>query len=152
MLASIFSVLSAISASRAEQEHLKTEGDLPLIDSLIRVLQNMEQCRKKSENSPESDTEEPANCGSPQDDFHMKILQDISCEFLSNIFQALTKETVAEGLKEGQLSKQKCSCAFQSLLPLYSPAVEDFIKVLREVDKALAEELEDSFPSVKAQT
>lgn len=152
VLASIFSVLSAISASRAEQEHLKTEGDLPLIDSLIRVLQNMEQCRKKSENSPESDTEEPANCGSPQDDFHMKILQDISCEFLSNIFQALTKETVAEGLKEGQLSKQKCSCAFQSLLPLYSPAVEDFIKVLREVDKALAEELEDSFPSVKAQT
>ncbi|XP_055469644.1 protein SAAL1 [Psammomys obesus] len=152
VLASIFSVLSAISASRAEQEHLKIEGDLPLIDSLIRVLQNMEQCRKKSENSPESDTEEPTNCGSPQDDFHMKILQDISCEFLSNIFQALTKETMAKGLKEGQLSKQKCSCAFQSLLPLYSPVVEDFIKILREVDKALAEELEDSFPSVKAQT
>lgn len=30
---------------------------------------------------------------------------------------------MAQGLKEGQLSKQKCSCAFQSLLPLYSPAV-----------------------------
>lgn len=64
---------------------------LPLIDSLIRVLQNMEHCQKKPENSTESDTEEPTNCASPQDDFHMKILKDISCEFLSNILQALTK-------------------------------------------------------------
>lgn len=59
---------------------------------------------------------------------------------------------MAQGLKEGQLSKQKCSCAFQSLLPLYGPAVEDFVKVVREVDEALADDLEDSFPSVKAQT
>ncbi|XP_007652657.1 protein SAAL1 isoform X2 [Cricetulus griseus] len=121
--------------------------DLPLIDSLIRVLQNMEHCQKKLANS----TEAPTNCVSTQDDFHMKILKDISCEFLSNIFQALTKETMAKGLKEGQLSKKKYSCAFQSLLPLYSPVVEDFIKVLHEVDKAVAEDLEESFPSVKAQ-
>ncbi|GAB1292118.1 Protein SAAL1 [Apodemus speciosus] len=153
VLASVFSVLSAISASRAEQEHLQIEeGDLPLIDSLIRVLQNMEHCQKKPENHSESDTEEPTVCGSTQDDFHMKILKDISCEFLSSILQVLTKETVARGLKEGQLSKQKCSCAFQSLLPLYSPVVEDFVKVVREVDEALADDLEDSFPREKAQT
>ncbi|XP_041491012.1 protein SAAL1 isoform X2 [Microtus oregoni] len=152
VLASVFSVMSAISASWAAQEHPKREEvDLPLIDSLIRVLQNMEHCQKKPENSTESDPEEPTNCGSTQDEFHMKILKDISCEFLSNIFQELTKETVAQGLKEGQLNKEKCSCAFQSLLPLYSPVVEDFIKVLRKVDKALAEDLEESFPSVKAQ-
>ena len=30
--------------------------------------------------------------------------------------------------------------------------VEDFVKVVREVDEALADDLEDSFPSVKAQT
>lgn len=65
--------------------------DLPLIDSLIRVLQNVEHCQKKPENSTESDPEEPTNCGSTQDEFHMKILKDISCEFLSNIFQELTK-------------------------------------------------------------
>ncbi|XP_051004557.1 protein SAAL1 [Acomys russatus] len=153
VLASVFSVLSALSASGAAQERLKAEeGDLPLIDSLIRVLQNMEHCQKKSENCTDSDTEEPTNGGSPQDDFHLKILKDVSCEFLANIFQVLTKETVAQGLKEGQLSKQKCTCAFQSLLPLYSPVVEDFLKVLREVDNALAEALEDSFPSVKART
>ncbi|CAH7458979.1 protein SAAL1 [Phodopus roborovskii] len=149
VLASVFSVLSAISASWAGLEPLKREEvDLALIDSLIRVLQNMEHCQKKPENS----TEEPTNYDSTQDDdFHMKILKDISCEYLSNIFQALTKETVAQGLKEGQLSKKKCSCAFQSLLPLYSPMVEAFMKVLHEVDKTLAEDLEESFPSVKAQ-
>lgn len=40
----------------------------------------------------------------------------------------------------------------QLLGSLCGSQVEDFIKVLREVDKALAEDLEESFPSVKAQT
>ncbi|XP_017653728.1 protein SAAL1 isoform X2 [Nannospalax galili] len=152
VLASVLSVLSAICSSQAEQEHPKMETDLPLIDSLIRVLQNMEHCQKKPENSTESNTEDPKKSDLTQDDFHLKILKDISCEFLSNIFQALTKETVAQGLKEGQLNKQKCSCAFQSLLPLYGPVVEDFVKILHDVDKALAEDLEESFPSLKVQT
>uniref|UniRef100_A0A2K5L8J0 Serum amyloid A like 1 n=2 Tax=Cercopithecinae TaxID=9528 RepID=A0A2K5L8J0_CERAT len=124
VLASVFSVLSAIYASQTEQEYLKIEKvDLPLIDSLIRVLQNMEQCQKKPENSTESNTEETKKTDLTQDDFHLKILKDILCEFLSNIFQALTKETVAQGVKEGQLSKQKCSSAFQNLLPFYSPVI-----------------------------
>nr|XP_004650878.2 protein SAAL1 isoform X1 [Jaculus jaculus] len=150
VLASVLSVLSSIYASQAEQAGLKTEkADLPLMDSLIRVLQNLEHCRKKPEASSESNTEETKTCDLTQDDFHLKILQDISCEFLSNIFQTVTKETVAQGLKEGQLSKQKCSCAFENLLPLHSPAVEDFVKVLREVDKTLASDLEEDFPSLK---
>ncbi|KAG3285636.1 protein SAAL1 isoform X1 [Ictidomys tridecemlineatus] len=153
VLASIFSVLSAIYASQADQEHLKTEKvDLPLIDSLIRVLQNMEDCQKKLENSAESNQEENKKSDPTQDDFHLKILKDISCEFLSNIFQALTKETVAQGLKEGQLSKQKCSSAFQNLLPFYSPVVEDFIKILHEVDNVLADDLQESFPTLKDQS
>ncbi|EPQ18370.1 Protein SAAL1 [Myotis brandtii] len=158
VLASIFSVLSAMYASQVEQEYLKVEKgkyhfiDLSLIDSLIRVLQNVEHCQKKPENSAESNTEETKKFDLTQDYFHLKILKDISCEFLSNIFQALTKETVTKGLKEGQLSKQKCSCAFQNLLPFYSPMVEDFLKILHEVDKTLAGDLEESFPSLKVQT
>ncbi|EHB10908.1 Protein SAAL1 [Heterocephalus glaber] len=153
VLASVFSVLSAMYASQAEQEYLKVEKvDLPLIDSLIRVLENVEHCQKKPENSTESNTEETQKSDLTQEDFHLKILKDISCEFLSNILQALTKETVAQGLKEGQLSKQKCSCAFQNLLPFYNPVVEDFIKILHEVDKAFADDLEESFPSLKVQT
>nr|XP_035963193.1 protein SAAL1 isoform X2 [Halichoerus grypus] len=152
VLASVYSVLSAIYASQTEREYLKIEEDLPLIDSLIRVLQNMEHCQKKPENSADSNMEETKKSDLTQDDFHLKILKDISCEFLSNIFQVLTKETVAQGLKEGQLSKQKCSCAFQNLLPFYSPVIEDFLKILHEVDKTLADDLEENFPSLKAQT
>ncbi|KAK2493339.1 hypothetical protein MC885_019965 [Smutsia gigantea] len=170
VLASVFSVLSSIYASQAEQEYIKMEKGkqqcaaevspstawmsqkLPLIDSLIRVLQNMEHCQKKPENSVDSNTEETKKSDLTPEDFHLKILKDISCEFLSNLFQILTKETVAQGLKEGHLSKQKCSCVFQNLLPFYSPAVEDFLKILREVDKTLADDLEESFPSLKVQT
>ncbi|XP_024902092.1 protein SAAL1 isoform X6 [Pteropus alecto] len=123
--------------------------DLPLIDSLIRVLQNVEQCQKKPENSAESNEEETKKSDLTQDDFHLKILKDISCEFLSNIFQVLTKDIVAKGLKEGQLNKQKCCCAFHNLLPFYSPVVEDFLRILHEVDKTLARNLEESFPSLK---
>ncbi|XP_039707481.1 protein SAAL1 isoform X7 [Pteropus medius] len=124
--------------------------DLPLIDSLIRVLQNVEQCQKKPENSAELNAEETKKSDLTQDDFHLKILKDISCEFLSNIFQVLTKDIVAKGLKEGQLNKQKCCCAFHNLLPFYSPVVEDFLKILHEVDKTLARNLEESFPSLKS--
>ncbi|XP_036283563.1 protein SAAL1 isoform X1 [Pipistrellus kuhlii] len=153
VLASVFSVLSAIYASQVEQKYLKVEKvDLSLIDSLIRVLKNVERCQKKPENSAESNTEETKKSDLTQDDFHLEILKDISCEFLSNIFQVLTKETVTKGLKEGQLSKQKCSCAFKNLLPFYSPVVEDFLKILHEVDKTLAGDLEESFPSLKTQT
>ncbi|XP_004683058.1 PREDICTED: protein SAAL1 [Condylura cristata] len=153
VLASVFSVLFSIYASEVEEETLKIENvELPLIDSLIRVLQNLEQCQKKPENSANSDTEETKKSDMTQDDFHLKILKDISCDFLSNIFQELTKETVAQGLKEGQLNKQKCTCAFHNLLPFYSPMVEDFLKILREVDKTLADDLEESFPSLKVQT
>ncbi|XP_073072399.1 protein SAAL1 [Manis javanica] len=152
VLASVFSVLSSIYASQAEQEYIKIEKELPLIDSLIRVLQNVEHCQKKPENSMDSNTEETKKSDLTPEDFHLKILKDISCEFLSNLFQILTKETVAQGLKEGHLSKPKCSCVFQNLLPFYSPAVEDFLKILQEVDKTLADDLEESFPSLKVQT
>lgn len=51
----------------------------------------MEHCQKKPENSAESNTEETKKSDLTQDDFHLEILKDISCEFLSNIFQVLTK-------------------------------------------------------------
>lgn len=51
----------------------------------------MKHCQKKPENSAESNTEETKKSDLTQGDFHLKILKDISCEFLSNIFQVLTK-------------------------------------------------------------
>ncbi|XP_007497075.1 protein SAAL1 isoform X2 [Monodelphis domestica] len=125
--------------------------DLPLIGSLIRVLHNMEDCQQRSVNL-DSNTEETEKSEVTEDDFHLTVLKDVSCELLSNVFQDLTKENIIQALKEDHLNKQKCFCAFKNLLPLYCSVVEDFLKVLCDVDKLLADDLEKDLPSLKAQT
>ncbi|XP_066490346.1 protein SAAL1 [Tiliqua scincoides] len=153
VLASILSVLSAIFASQTEREYVKLGKNMLLIDSLIRILQNMEECGKRSvDSSEDSNSEEVEKLGIADEDFYLKILKDICCELLSNMLQKLSKENILEGLKEGHLNEQKCSCAFQNLLPLYLSSVESFIEVLHEADQDLADKLGKSFPSLKPQT
>ncbi|NXS64056.1 SAAL1 protein, partial [Brachypteracias leptosomus] len=166
VLASILSVLSAMFASQTEQEYTKMRksnvklpfscyfvSDMPLIGSLIRILQYMESCGKRSvDNSKESEPEETGRADINEEDFHLKILKDICCELLSNMLQELTKENTLEGLHQGHLNEQTCSCAFQNLLPLYFTSVESFLEVLREADQTLADNLEKRFPSLKVPT
>ncbi|NWH76206.1 SAAL1 protein, partial [Piaya cayana] len=163
LLASILSVLSAMFASQTEQEYTKMRKsnvkfpfscyfilDMPLIGSLIRILQYMEDCGKRPvDNSKESEQEETGKADINEEDFHLKILKDICCELLSNMLQELTKENTLEGLHQGHLNEQTCSCAFQNLLPLYFASVESFLEVLREADQTLADNLEKRFPSLK---
>ncbi|NWQ71465.1 SAAL1 protein, partial [Neopipo cinnamomea] len=157
VLASILSVLSAMFASQTEQEYTRIrkskKNDMPLIGSLIRILQYMEGCGKRAvDNSKESKQEETGRTEINEEDFHLKILKDICCELLSNMLQELTKENTLEGLHQGHLNEQTCSCAFQNLLPLYFASVESFLEVLREADQTLADNLEKRFPSLKVHT
>ncbi|XP_030416384.1 protein SAAL1 isoform X1 [Gopherus evgoodei] len=153
VLASILSVLSAMFASQIQQEYVKRRKNMPLIGSLIRILQNTEDCGKRSfDNAKKSQPEETEKSGTVEEDFHLKILKDICCELLSNMLQELTKENILEGLNQGHLNEQKCSCAFQNLLPLYFTSVESFLEALREADQTLADSLEKRFPSLRLQT
>ncbi|XP_063145452.1 protein SAAL1 [Candoia aspera] len=153
VLASILSVLSAIFASQTEQDYVKMEKNMALIDSVIRVLQNMNECGKRSvDSSNKSKSEECEKLEIGDEDFHLKILKDICCELLSNMLQELSEENILEGLKQGHINEQKCSCAFQNLLPFYSSSVESFLEVLHGADQTLAESLSKSFPSLKLQT
>ncbi|NXG38930.1 SAAL1 protein, partial [Dromaius novaehollandiae] len=173
VLASILSVLSAMFASQTEQEYIKMRKskkggekisvlnlvsyycilDMPLIGSLIRILQYMEGCGKRSvDDSKKSKQDETGKAELHEEDFHLKILKDICCELLSNMLQELTKENILEGLNQGHLNEQTCSCAFQNLLPLYFTSVESFLEVLREADQTLADNLEKRFPSLKVHT
>ncbi|ETE69607.1 Protein SAAL1, partial [Ophiophagus hannah] len=152
LLASILSVLSAIFASQTDQDYVKMGRNLALIDSVIRVLQNMDECEKRSvDSSKKSQTEECEKLEIVDEDFHLKILKDICCELLSNMLQELSEENILEGLKQGHINEQKCSCAFQNLLPFYSSSVESFLEVLRGADETLADNLSKSFPSLKLQ-
>ncbi|XP_036620045.1 protein SAAL1 [Trichosurus vulpecula] len=150
VLASIFSVLSAVYVSETEQEYIKMEKNLSLIGTLIRVLHNMEDCEKRSVNLADCNTEETEKSNINVEDFHLKVLKDVSCELLSNIFQKLTKKNVIQALKEDHLNKQKCSCAIKNLLPTYRSVVKGFLNVLYEADKALVDDLEKDFPGLKA--
>ncbi|XP_067152151.1 protein SAAL1 isoform X2 [Apteryx mantelli] len=153
VLASILSVLSAMFASQTEQEYVKMRKNMPLIGSLIRILQYMEGCGKRSvDDSKKSKQDETGKAELHEEDFHLKILKDICCELLSNMLQELTKENILEGLNQGHLNEQTCSCAFQNLLPLYFTSVESFLEVLREADQTLADNLEKRFPSLKVHT
>ncbi|NWX89275.1 SAAL1 protein, partial [Nothoprocta ornata] len=148
LLASILSVLSAMFASQTEQEYIKMRKG-----NLIRILQNMEDCGKRSEDDmKKSKEDETGKAEVHEEDFHLKILKDICCELLSNMLQELTKENILEGLNQGHLNEQACSCAFQNLLPLYFTSVESFLEVLREADQTLADNLEKRFPSLKVHT
>ncbi|NXO03000.1 SAAL1 protein, partial [Rhinopomastus cyanomelas] len=161
VLASILSVLSAVFASQTEQEYIKMRKsnvkcafsfmlDMPLIGSLIRILQYMEGCGKRfAADSKDSEQKETERTDANEEDFHLKILKDICCELLSNMLQELTKENTLEGLHQGYLNEEMCSCAFQNLLPLYFASVESFLEVLRESDQTLADNLEKRFPSLK---
>ncbi|XP_060624017.2 protein SAAL1 [Anolis sagrei] len=152
LLASILSVLSAIFSSQIKQEFVKMEKNMPLIDSSIRVLRNLDECVKRSGDSlNKSKSEEPERLERAEEDFHLKIVKDICCELLSNMLQEMSKENILEGLKQGHLNEEKCSCVFQNLLPLYLSSVKSFLEVLREADPTLADNLGKNFPSLKLQ-
>ncbi|NXD25858.1 SAAL1 protein, partial [Spelaeornis formosus] len=153
VLASILSVLSAMFASQTEQEYTRMRKSKSCFFLLIRILQYMESCGKTTvDNSKESEQEDTGGTDVNEEDFHVKILKDICCELLSNMLQELTKENTLEGLHQGHLNEQTCSCAFQNLLPLYFASVESFLEVLREADQTLADNLEKRFPSLKVHT
>ncbi|KAM9302313.1 protein SAAL1 [Gastrophryne carolinensis] len=137
ILSSILAVMSVMFASEIDQDYTEIEKNLPLIGSLTRILENLAACQQKSSNRPQDKDED----GVTEEDFHLKILKDICCEFLSNILSQLTKENILEALKRGHLSEEKCLCALRNLLPLYALSVNIFVAVLGEADQVLSENL-----------
>lgn len=143
LLAPILAVLSAMFVCQAQHDYSKMDKNLPLIGSLIRVLQYLGECQQRETERREPGSEEEAG------DNHLKILKDTCCEFLANILTELPKDTVSELVQRGYLSEETCSTAVQSLLSLYSTATRHFLAVLSEVDEKLADGLLKDFPSLR---
>ncbi|KAM5126542.1 LOW QUALITY PROTEIN: protein SAAL1 [Mantella aurantiaca] len=139
LLSSILAVMSVIFSSQREPEYMESGKDLALISSLARVLEKSEAGLQKNGGglhdgggAGESATEE---------DFHLKILKDVCCEFLSNILSQLTKENILQGIRQGHITEETCLCALRNLIPLYSPSVRSFVAVLGEAEPRLSETL-----------
>ncbi|XP_041053671.1 protein saal1 isoform X2 [Carcharodon carcharias] len=160
VLSSTLAVLSALFASYMEENYAKIEQNLPLLSTLLRVLFYAEECQKKPSEGTRRPSADKWSVPSPvsgaqkgkrrEGDFHLKILVDICCEFLSEIFMDISKEIVLISFKEGYLSHEICTCAFQHLLPLYHTAVEKFHTILTEIQPDTAEQLLLGFPNLRS--
>ncbi|XP_075044495.1 protein SAAL1 isoform X2 [Mixophyes fleayi] len=140
ILSSVLAVMSVIFTSQTEQEYTEIQNNLSLIGSLTRILDKLETCQRRSSNKLPDQGEAEDNV--TQEDFHLKILKDVCCEFLSNILPQLTKENILEGIKQEHITEEKCLSALRNLLPLYAVSVNSFIVVLGEADQTLSETLQ----------
>ncbi|XP_060694797.1 protein saal1 isoform X1 [Hemiscyllium ocellatum] len=160
VLSSTLAVLSAIFASCMEENYIKIERNLPLLDTLLRVLFYAEESQKRPSERTRRPSTDKWSVPSPisgtqkgkqrEGDFHLKILLDICCEFLSEIFMNIGKEIVSKSFKEGFLSQEMCTSAFRHLLPQYHTAVEKFHTMLLEVQPDTAEQLLLEFPNLRS--
>ncbi|XP_053304831.1 protein SAAL1 [Spea bombifrons] len=150
ILSSVFAVMSIIFASQADQEYRKIEKNFFLIDSLLRVLENLGACHTtRSDKCRRRGSDEPP--GASDEDLHLQILKDVCCEFLSNVLSELTKESILEGIKQGHINEHKCRRALADLLPLYAAYVKSFMGILSEADRPLADTLTEQIPALRDQ-
>ncbi|XP_020390089.1 protein SAAL1-like [Rhincodon typus] len=160
VLSSTLAVLSAIFASCMEENYIKTERNLPLLGTLLRILFYAEESQKRPSEGTRRPSTDKWSVPSPtsgaqkgkrrEGDYHLKILLDICCEFLSEIFTNIGKEIVSKSFKEGFLSQEMCTSAFRHLLPQYHTAVEKFHAILMEVKPDTAEQLLLEFPNLRS--
>lgn len=158
VLSSALAILSAIFASHVEK-YSEIEQNLPLLGTLLRVLFYAEDCKKKPSEGIRRPSADKWSVPSPagaqkgkrqKSDLHMKILLNISCEFLSEIFMDVSKELVSRSFKEGYLSQEMCLCAVHHLLPVYTTTVERFHDILKEVQPDTAEQLQLKFHNLRS--
>ncbi|XP_063802407.1 protein SAAL1 isoform X2 [Pseudophryne corroboree] len=140
ILSSVLAVMSVMFTSQTGQEYTEIQNNLSLVGSLTQILDNLEICQRKSSNKPQ-DQDEAEDKGT-EEDFHLNILKEVCCEFLSNIMSQLTKEIILEGLKLEHISEDKCLTAIRNLLPQYAASVKSFIVVLGEANESLTEALQ----------
>ncbi|XP_043915011.1 protein SAAL1 [Protopterus annectens] len=149
MLASILSVFSAMSSAQLEEDYMKIDQNIPLVGSLMRILQFLEDCQRTSPEGSDQILTKNSEEFDPEEDMNLKELKDICAEFLSTVLSKMSQDDVSEALKQGFLSEKTCITAFRNLLPLYITSVKIFIAVLDAVDHGVASSLGKEFPSLK---
>ncbi|XP_072128427.1 protein saal1 [Mobula birostris] len=158
VLSSALAILSALFASHVEK-YSEIEQNLPLLGMLLRVLFYAEGGQKKPAEGTRRPSADKWSAPSPagaqkgkrqERDFPLKILLNICCEFLSEIFMDISEELVSKSFKEGYLNQEMLICAVHHLFPLYTSTVKRFHDILKEVQPETAEQLQLKFPSLSS--
>ncbi|XP_029379766.1 protein saal1 [Echeneis naucrates] len=133
ILVQAFSVLQALYSCQ-DQWKGKSDASLPLIATILRVLQYHTECRDDG-----TDTED-------RTDDQLQTLLEITAEFLADICKQISKDSVAELVKKGFLTEKTCVTAACSLLPTFRTSFQHLQLMLAETDPQLADVLRKQFP------
>ncbi|KAK0142082.1 Protein saal1 [Merluccius polli] len=131
--------LAVLSALYSLQHQWKSTVDscLPLVGSILRVLQYHNEYR---ENKAPSDTTDDDD-DEPNYD-QLQALLETTAEFLAEILPSLPKEEVAELVKRRYLTLKTCQAAVDGLLPQFKPALVQLASLLTDADPQLADEMQ----------
>uniref|UniRef100_H3CEW5 Serum amyloid A-like 1 n=1 Tax=Tetraodon nigroviridis TaxID=99883 RepID=H3CEW5_TETNG len=138
ILVQALSVLQALYRCQ-HQWHSKPATSLPLIGTILRLLQYHGDATRDGDSGEEEKKDE-----------HLQMLAETAAEFLADICLQLSKETVADLVREGYLTVKTCVAAAQSLAPNFQTSVSAFVSMLSEADPRLADETQRLFPSLRS--
>ncbi|XP_029909692.1 protein saal1 isoform X2 [Myripristis murdjan] len=143
LLVQAFAVLSALYQCQ-EQWHSRSDTYLPLIGTVLRVLQyhseyqsdKTEGCDGKGDTQSEETKDE-----------QLQALVETTAEFLADIFFQIPKDSVAELVRKGYLTEKTCFSAAVGLLPQFKSAFQHLESMLSEIDPQLADMLRKQLPA-----
>ncbi|KAG8438417.1 hypothetical protein GDO86_008917 [Hymenochirus boettgeri] len=148
LLSSVFSIMSMMFVSQADQNYTQIDKNLPLVGSIMRVTEHLDTLKVKNPEYCSPDGSDSDDEG----DFHLQILRDICCEFLSHILSKITKENLLEGIKQGHVTKNRCLSALRHLLPVYDTSVNSLLAAIGEADRTLADTLQKEAQRLRRQS
>ncbi|XP_037538895.1 protein saal1 [Nematolebias whitei] len=130
MMVQTFSVLQALYRCHS-QWCSRSDASLPLIGTIFQACQY-----HKDEDTNKEDA----------DDEQLSALAEITTEFLADLCSQMSKDTVADLIKEGYLTEKTCLAAASCLLPEFKTSFQHLQAALSEVDPRLAEVMRTEFP------
>ncbi|KAL4642137.1 protein SAAL1 [Arapaima gigas] len=148
LLAPTLAVLSVLFPCHGQQDG-NLEPNLPLIGSLLRVLQYLWDCQQKARAS-HTNSERTHDEEEEEKDVQLQALKETATEFLANILADLTKDTLSQLVKRGYLTEQNCLAATWSLLPQHTAVVQHMLVMLSEEEPKLSSVLKEKFPILKS--
>ncbi|KAK2917754.1 protein saal1 [Channa argus] len=141
ILVHAFSVLQALYRCQ-DQWCNKTDTNLSLIGTILRVLQYSSECKDDKTRKEETKDEQ---LQIPKDE-QLQILAEISADFLADIFNQISKDTVTDLLRKGCLTEKTCLIAAASLHSNYKTSLQHLQSLLLEADPKMADMMRKQFP------
>ncbi|XP_045885370.1 protein saal1 isoform X1 [Micropterus dolomieu] len=133
ILVQAFSVLLALHRCQ-DQWRSRSDTSLPLIGTILQVLQNLSQGKDDGTSKEETKDEQ------------LQTLAEITAEFLADICIHIPKGTVAELVKKGYLTEKTSLTAAGSLVTNFKTSFQHLHSMLSETDPQLADMVRKQFP------